>query len=319
MERVLELEASAKPAGGMVRKLNPIHRYSGATMALSLAFLGPQGTYSEQAALAYSQRLRNGPFGPVSDHRGESGVELKAFPSILQAIQAVFTEETDLAIVPVENSIEGSVAVTLDALWQWPTLRIQEALVLPIANTLITHATNLAAVKTLYSHPQPLGQCQQWIKTHCPQAVLVPTRSTAEALGYLAEDRTAAAIASQRAAQIYDLPILAWEINDQVDNCTKFLILGHHASDQGTYTSLAFSLSANEPGALLKPLQLLADAPINLSRIESRPTKRSLGEYLFFLELEAPVASPVTQVALAQLQHCTETLRVFGSYDVLPI
>ncbi len=310
MERVLELEASAKPAGGMVRKLNPIHCYSSATMALSLAFLGPQGTYSEQAALAYDQRLRD---------RGELEVDLKTFPSILQAIQAVFAGETDLAIVPVENSIEGSVAVTLDALWQWPTLRIQEALVLPIANTLITHATHLAAVKTLYSHPQPLGQCQQWIKTHCPQAVLVPTRSTAEALGHLAEDRTAAAIASQRAAQIYDLPILAWEINDQVDNCTKFLILGHHSSDQGTYTSLAFSLAANEPGALLKPLQILADAPINLSRIESRPTKRSLGEYLFFLELEAPVASPTTQMALAKLQHCTETLRVFGSYDVLPI
>jgi prephenate dehydratase len=124
-------------------------------MALSLAFLGPHGTYSEQAALAYRQSL--------SSH-GPTAIALRDFPSILQAIQAVVDGDADLAIVPVENSIEGSVTVTLDALWQWSNLRIQDALVLPIANTLITRAVTLADIKTLYSHPQPLGQCQHWIK-----------------------------------------------------------------------------------------------------------------------------------------------------------
>lgn len=277
-------------------------------MTLSLAFLGPQGTYSEQAAFTYGERLRQ---------RGAGQVVAKAFPTILQAIQGVVEHEVDRAIVPVENSIEGSVTVTLDALWQWPSLRIQEGLVMPIANTLITHAQELGAIATLYSHPQPLGQCQQWIKTHCPQATLVPTRSTAEALGHVTAEGTAAAIASQRAAEIYGLPILAQGINDQADNCTKFLILAEQESRQGSYTSLAFSLPVNQPGALLKPLQIFSAAHINLSRIESRPTKRSLGEYLFFLELEAGVDDPNTQQALGAIAACTETLRIFGSYDVV--
>jgi prephenate dehydratase len=276
-------------------------------MALSLAFLGPHGTYSEQAALAYRQSL--------SSHE-PTAIALRDFPSILQAIQAVVDGDADLAIVPVENSIEGSVTVTLDALWQWSNLRIQDALVLPITNTLITRAVNLADIKTLYSHPQPLGQCQHWIKTHCPQATLVPTRSTTEALSHVMEETSAAAIASQRAAQLYDLPVVAHGINDQADNCTKFLVLGHTGSAQGSYTSLAFSLGINQPGSLLKPLQVLAEAGINLSRIESRPTKRSLGEYLFFLELEAAASAPATQQALTELQQYTETLKIFGSYDV---
>jgi prephenate dehydratase len=217
----------------------------------------------------------------------------------------------------VENSIEGSVTVTLDALWQWPNLQIQAALVLPIANTLITRASTFSAIHTLYSHPQPLGQCQHWIKTHCPQATLVPTRSTAEALRHVIEETHAAAIASQRAAQLYNVPILAHDINDQADNCTKFLILGHTPTVEGDYTSLAFSLGINQPGSLLKPLQILAEAGINLSRIESRPTKRSLGEYLFFLELETAVSHPTAQTALTALEACTETLKIFGSYGVL--
>ena len=281
--------------------------YKNLAMALSLAFLGPHGTYSEQAALAYRQSLSD---------QGTTAIALRDFPSILQAIQAVVDGDADLAIVPVENSIEGSVTVTLDALWQWPNLRIQDALVLPIANTLITQAATLADIKTLYSHPQPLGQCQHWIKTHCPQATLVPTRSTTEALGHVIEEIGAAAIASQRAAQLYDLPVMAQGINDQADNCTKFLVLGHIESTQGSYTSLAFSLGINQPGSLLKPLQVLSEVGINLSRIESRPTKRSLGEYLFFLELEAAASAPTTQKALAELRQCTETLKIFGSYDM---
>lgn len=273
-------------------------------MALSLAFLGPQGTYSEQAALAYRQYLN------------DAAIALKDFPSILQAIQAVADGRAELAIVPVENSIEGSVTVTLDALWQWSNLRIQDALVLPIANTLITRAQSLSEVQVLYSHPQPLGQCQHWIKTHCPQATLVPTRSTAEALRHVVEASTVAAIASQRAADLYGLPVLAHGINDQADNCTKFLILGQTESTHGSYTALAFSLGINQPGSLLKPLQILAAAGINLSRIESRPTKRSLGEYLFFLELEASAQEATTRQALADLRQCTETLNIFGSYEV---
>ncbi|MEM6520367.1 MAG: prephenate dehydratase [Cyanobacteria bacterium P01_D01_bin.71] len=275
-------------------------------MAAAIAHLGPRGTFSEQAALAYQTWLQQ---------QGQE-LTLTAYPSILQAIQAVDQAAVALAIVPVENSIEGSVAVTLDTLWQLEALRIQQALVLPIRHNLITHAQSLEQLQTIYSHPQALGQCQQWISDHCPQATLVPMRSTTEALSYL-EKADTAAIASAWAADLYQLPVLAHTINDQPDNCTKFWILGKTESAQGAQTSLAFSLPINAPGALLRPLEIFAQTNINLSRIESRPTKRSLGEYLFFLDLEANLAAEQTQESLQQLRNCTETLKLFGSYATI--
>lgn len=277
-------------------------------MTAAIAHLGPRGTFSEQAALAYQDWLRQ---------QGQA-LTLTAYPSILQAIQAVDTGEAALAIVPVENSIEGSVAITLDTLWQLDSLRIQQALVLPIRHNLITHAQSAEQLQTIYSHPQALGQCQQWISRWCPQATLVPMRSTTEALGYLEKADTAAAIASEWAAELYELPVLARTINDQPDNCTKFWILGQTESLQGNHTSLAFSLPVNAPGALLRPLEIFAQTNINLSRIESRPTKRSLGEYLFFLDLEADLASVQTQQTLQKLSGCTEQLKLFGSYKTIP-
>ncbi|NEQ45444.1 MAG: prephenate dehydratase [Leptolyngbya sp. SIOISBB] len=279
-------------------------------MAAVIAHLGPRGTFSEQAALAYQTWLQ--------ENQGQDS-SLMAYPSILQAIQAVDQEAATLAIVPVENSIEGSVAVTLDTLWQLASLQIQQALVLPIRHNLITHAHRTEQIEAIYSHPQALGQCQQWITRHCPQAILVPTRSTAESLRHLEDNATTAAIASTWAADLYQLPVLARTINDQPDNCTKFWILGKSPSTQGNHTSLAFSLPINAPGALLKPLEIFAQADINLSRIESRPTKRSLGEYLFFLDLEASLTAVHTQQTLQAIEDCTEQLKLFGSYDTIPI
>ncbi|HEY9889362.1 MAG TPA: prephenate dehydratase [Candidatus Obscuribacterales bacterium] len=278
-------------------------------MAVSIAYLGPRGTYSEQAALTYQAWLTT---------QGQTDHQLQPYPSILQAIQAVAAGTVARAIVPIENSIEGAVAVTLDALWQLETLRIQQALVLPIHHALITHAPELSAIQTVYSHPQALGQCQEWLARHCPTAILIPMRSTAEAVERLAESPTTAAIASAWAAQLYQVPMLAQGINDQPDNCTKFWILSQQEALAGSHTSLAFSLPVNEPGALLRPLEIFAAAKINLSRIESRPTKRSLGEYLFFLDLEASLAAPHTQQTLKAVADHTETLKLFGSYDLIP-
>lgn len=278
-------------------------------MTISIAHLGPRGTYSEQAALAYQSWL-------ATQHPEETVLEV--YPSILQVIQAAATNEVGLAIAPIENSIEGSVGITLDALWQLDSLRIQQALVLPIRHTLITHAQDCKGIQTIYSHPQALGQCQQWIAQHCPAVTLIPTRSTTESLKHLDDSTTTAAIASEWAANLYDLPVLARGINDQPDNCTKFWILSNTESTEGSHTSLAFSLPVNAPGSLLRPLELFSQADINLSRIESRPTKRSLGEYLFFLDLEASLNSPHTQATLNALKECTETLKIFGSYPTIP-
>lgn len=278
-------------------------------MELSIAHLGPQGTYAEVAALAYAQWLK----------QQQQPTQLRAYASIVRTLQATAQQETDLTVVPVENSIEGGVTVTLDTLWQLDHLQIQQALVLPISHALISAAAQFEQIATVYSHPQALAQCQGWLADWLPQATLIPTNSTAEALTHLQAAPTAAAIASRRAASLYDLPVLAHPINDYTDNCTKFWVLGLQPATSGSHTSLAFSLPANAPGALLKPLQILAALKINLSRIESRPSKKTLGDYLFFLDLEADAAASRTQDAIAQLQTCTETLKVLGSYNTLAI
>ncbi|HEY9638168.1 MAG TPA: prephenate dehydratase [Coleofasciculaceae cyanobacterium] len=279
-------------------------------MSISIAYLGPAGTYTEAAALAYARTLER-----------ETGGEslLCPYPSIAQTVKALANRQADLAVVPVENSIEGSVVITLDMLWQLDILQIQQALVLPIRHALLSRASTLEAIQTVHSHPQALAQCQEWLEKFLPSAQLVPGNSTTEALQYLDEDYTAGVITSQRAAQLYNLPVLASAINDFPDNSTRFWVLGKQPSPGGSHTSLAFSLPANVPGVLVKPLQVFASKGINMSRIESRPTKRSLGEYLFFIDIEANASQDSVQTALSELASYTEILKIFGSYNVLSV
>ncbi|MBE9125718.1 MULTISPECIES: prephenate dehydratase [unclassified Coleofasciculus] len=279
-------------------------------MSVSIAHLGPPGTYAEAAALAYRREL--------ASTTGKPSL-LCPYPSIAQTLRAVAQEQAHLAVVPVENSIEGSVTITLDTLWQLHGLQIQQALVLPIEHALLSRAAALESIQTVYSHPQALAQCQRWLETSLPSVQLVPTNSTTEALKHLDTDHTAGVITSQRAARLYNVPILASNINDYPDNCTRFWVVGKQSSPGGSYTSLAFSTPANVPGALAKLLQVFANRGINLSRIESRPTKRSLGEYLFFIDLEADASISSVQATLSELASHTEILKIFGSYNVLPI
>ncbi len=284
---------------------------------LSIAHLGPSGTYAEQAALTYGQWL--------TQHHAKLASHLVPGPSIAQTLRSTATGQTNLTVVPVENSLEGSVSMTLDTLWQLETLRIRQALVLPIVHVLVSEAAHLDKVQTVYSHPQALGQCQRWLEQWVPQAALVPTNATTEALKLIAGNPTVAAIASQRAATLYNLPVLATAIQDHPDNCTRFWVVSQAHFDRipdtptahPVYTSLAFSLPANAPGALVKPLQIFAERHINLSRIESRPSKRSLGDYVFFVDAEARGDNPELQSALAELAPHTEVLKVFGSYPLL--
>lgn len=279
-------------------------------MTVTIAYLGPEGTYTQLAALTYSLQLEQ-----HSHHQ----VQLKAFPSIPRAMQATADGEAVVTIVPVENSTEGGVSTTLDTLWKLSQLQIQQALVMPIRHGLLSKAESLEQLKIVYSHPQALSQCQLWLEENLPQASLMPTRSTTEALQHLSDDVNVAAISSEWAAQLYELPILVHNINDHIDNCTKFWVLGLNRESCGNYTSLAFSLPTNTPGALLKPLQIFAHHAINLSRIESRPTKRSLGDYLFFVDLEANGAEARTVQSLKELMECTETLINLGSYDLTAV
>jgi prephenate dehydratase len=273
-----------------------------------MAHLGPAGTYAEAAALIAQAWL--------SAQRAVL-YQLKPYNSIAATLQALAQGEVALAIVPVENSVEGGVTMTLDSLWQLDQLQIHRALVLPIQHALLSRATSLDQIRQVYSHPQALAQCPQWLAQNLPQADRIAANSTTESMPYLS-DPTIAAIASRRAAQIYGEPVLACPINDHPDNCTRFIVLSREPSPGGSLTSLALSLKANQPGSLLKLLQIFADRNINLSRIESRPSKRSMGDYLFFIDMEADTRDPLSQAVLRDLESHTEILKILGSYDLLP-
>ncbi|MEO1669698.1 MAG: prephenate dehydratase [Cyanobacteria bacterium J06631_2] len=279
-------------------------------MNLSLAYLGPTGTNSETAALAYADWLA---------HDRQVNALLQPYPSIAVAMQSVVEGKVDLAIVPIENSIEGSVTVVLDALWQAANLHVHQELTIPIAHGLLSYAPSLEKIKTVYSHPQGLAQCQKWLASNLPQAQLMTTKSTTDGIKYLQNDPTAAAVSAPRAAQLYQVPLLRPDIKDRPDNCTRFWIVSSEVSERGSHLSLAFSLPRNAPGALVNALAIFANRNINLSKIESRPTKRSLGEYIFFIDLEGNSHDTQIRDAITDLSDCTEVLKIFGNYNLLPI
>ena len=273
---------------------------------ISIAHLGPSGSYSELAATNYACWLKN--------FQNQAST-LKPYSTIAKAIQAAASGETNTAVVPIENSIGGSVRDTLDMLWELDNLKIQNNLVIPINHALLSHAPDFTSITTVYSHPQALTQCQKWLATYLPNAVQVATSSTTEALPTLSKDNAVAAISPLWAAKLYNIPTLADPINDNPDNATRFWVLSQQLANHGSHTSLAFRLPDNAPGALLKPLQLFATQGINMSRIESRPTKLALGDYRFFIDIEASLDDPNTQAALQLLKNCTKSLKVFGSYE----
>jgi prephenate dehydratase len=279
-------------------------------MTLKIAHLGPKGTYAEAAALAYAQVT-----GAATDYC------LQPYPNIAQTLKAAASGEVNLAIVPIENSIEGVVTMTADTIWQLvATLQIHKAIVLPIQHALISIATELSQIDTVYAHPQALSQCQDWLQLYLPQAARISESSNTAALGLLAERPRAAGIASLGAADIYHLPVLAHPINDYPDNQTKFWAIGLESSAGGTNTSVAFSLRSNTPGGLMNALGFFANRGLNLSRIESRPSKRSLGDYLFFIDIETDSHnSRELQSALADLDAYAETVKNFGSYDTIVV
>jgi prephenate dehydratase len=272
---------------------------------LKIAHLGPTGTYTEAAALAYAETEL-----PSTDFC------LQPYANIARTLQAVASGEAILGIVPVENSIEGSVTMTADTIWQLEApLQIQQAIVLSIDHALISIATNLNQIETVYSHPQALSQCQEWLQQHLPQAERISANSTTAALITLATLPFAAAISSVRAAKLYDLPVLVQPINDYPDNQTKFWVLSLQPAASGNCTSVAFSLRSNSPGGLMTALGFFANRGLNLSRIESRPSKRSLGDYLFFIDIETDIDNcrELTS-ALTDLDAYAETVKNFGSY-----
>lgn len=275
---------------------------------MRVAFLGPAGTYGEQAALK------------LLELEGIEGAELVPQLGIRGVVQALAGGDCDAAVVPVENSVEGGVTACLDALWEHPDLSIGRALVLPIRHALLGSGP-ITGISEVLSHPQALAQCSQWLDEHLPNALQLPTSSTADAARMVAGSRFRAAIASRQAAAEHGLSELAYPINDVPGNCTRFLLLRRgERRRSGPLASLAFSLHSNRPGALLEALACFAHRSLNMSRIESRPSKREMGEYLFFVDLELPPEEQHPAAALAaafeELAPLCEHLRLFGAYPL---
>ena len=183
--------------------------------------------------------------------------------------------------------MEGAVTSTLDALWKFPEIYINKAIVLPIRHALISDG-ELSNISEVLSHPQALAQCSEWLSENLPNAIPLATNSTSEAVNMVKGSKFRAAIGSKSLIQIEGLKELAFPINDVAGNCTRFVLLTKESatSSSANIASFAFSLNSNKPGALLKALNYIADFGFNMSKIESRPSKRELGEYIIYIDLE---------------------------------
>jgi len=233
-----------------------------------IGYLGPAGTYSEEAAIKFSQRIIDASVIPVSD--------------IQAVIRAVAEGQVEYGVVPLENSLEGSVNITLDTLAHDVELFIVREIVLPIHHTLFVR-DRLVPVETIASHPQALAQCRRYLALRYPNAVIRPVESTAAAAELAAKGLVSAAIASTRAGQLFGLIPLEQEIQDHHCNQTRFVALSRQPETAGaTKMSLVCRIRGDKPGTLYDMLSEFAKRGVNLTRIESRPARTGLGEYIFF-------------------------------------
>ena len=270
-------------------------------MAKRIAYLGPQGTFTEDAALLHDKTA-----------------QLIPFPSIPAVAVAVASGMAEEGVVAIENSLEGSVTDTLDLLIHEYGVFIRKELVLPIEHyLLVKQGTEAGGVKVLYSHPQALGQCRNVIERCFPKVNVVAALSNAAAVEeMMASIHPAAAIGTRRAAEIYDAEILARGIQDKTSNVTRFVVLAltDHPPTGADKTSLCFSFADDRPGVLCEVLQKFAERNINLAKIESRPSKESLGRYIFLIDIEGHHDDSLVSEVLKQVREVTSLFKVFGSY-----
>lgn len=266
---------------------------------LRVAFLGPEATYTHQAA------------------KLQFGLSAQMLPvgSIVAAFRAVESGEVDFGVVPVENATEGALDPTLDTFME-SALTICAEIVTPISHCLMGHSgQGFGDIARVYSHPQALGQCREWIRANLPHAQTLDAPSTAEAARLARADAGGAAIASELAADLYDLTLLRTSIEDLQGNATRFLVLGRNAPDPSGRDRTSLVLVAKDgPGALLGILNPLAEAGVNLSRIESRPSRRRAWEVAFFLDLDGHAQVPAVASALETLRSRCSFVKVLGSY-----
>jgi chorismate mutase/prephenate dehydratase len=265
---------------------------------MKVAFFGPKATFTHQAA------------------QQQFGLSAELVPQ--KSIPAVFEEVEKgralYGVVPVENSTEGMVSHTLDMFME-SELKINAEVMLEIHHYLLSRTGRMDDIRKVYSHPQPIAQCRDWLADNLANVPLVDVASTAVAAQIVNEDYTAAAIASELAATMYDLKVVRERIEDQVNNFTRFLVIGKKLADQSgdDKTSLMFSVK-DEVGILYRMLEPFSKRGINLSKIESRPLKKKAWEYIFFLDLVGHISDPEVAAAVQELKGCCQFVKILGSY-----
>jgi chorismate mutase/prephenate dehydratase len=264
-----------------------------------VAYLGPEATYTHQAGIQQFGRM----------------VEFVAAATIDEIFQAVGEERAEYGVVPVENSTEGVVSHTLD-LFVDSLLTISAEIHVPIHHDLLSLSGELRSVRAVCSHPQALAQCRRWLELNLPQVEQHPTPSTAMAAERASRNDEAAAIASPVAAEIYGLRVIRSGIEDSPNNTTRFLVVSLTPPKRSSrdITSLLFSIKRDQAGALHRALEPFARNAVNLTRIESRPTKVRAWEYLFFCDFEGHVEDPKVSQAIEELRPRCDFVKVLGSY-----
>lgn len=271
-------------------------------MPSKIGFLGPRGTFSEEAILSALKITEK---------------DLISYPSAVEVIQAVNDRKVTKGIVPLENSIEGSVNVCLDALAFDVNLLIEREIISPIHHNLIVQkGSKLTDINKVMSHPQAGAQCRHWLDKNLPGVPVVASNSTAEAVKEAAVDKNIAAIGTRLAAKLYGMKIFESNIEDFDDNKTRFGLIGRQKPERTgrDKTSIACFIHADKPGSLLQILQEFAFRNINLTKIQSRPTKKALGEYYFWIDMEGHIKDELIADAIKCLQCKLRAVKFLGSY-----
>lgn len=265
---------------------------------LSIAYLGPAGTFSEAAVLKR--------FGSANQ-----GVPCISIDAVFRAVES---GEANYGLVPVENSTEGTINRTLDLLWQSP-LKLCGEVLLPVHQCLLSREAKPEAIQRVYSHPQSLGQCQNWLNENLPKAERIPVASNAEAARLAAEQSGSAAIAGRQAAERYGIAVLMSNIEDDPRNTTRFLVIGNQdvAPSGKDKTSLVMS-APNRPGAMHDLLAPFAQHGVSMTKLESRPSRTGMWEYVFYVDLEGHQLDANVAAALEGLKRVAAFVKVLGSY-----
>lgn len=261
-----------------------------------ISFLGPKGTFTHQAANIF-------------------GDDLVPYCTIPAVMESVANGETDFGVVPIENSIEGPVGITLDSLAHKFDLKIFNEIIIPInQNLLVNPGCKIEDIEDVYSHEQAISQCREFIQEHKLQPHYAV--STANAAKSIIGDKSKAAIGNAKTVELYDLEILESNIQDTDNNATRFVVLSKddHKITGRDKTSIIFSIYEDRPGGLYNILGIFQKNNINLTKIESRPSRKGLGKYLFFVDFNGHKDDELIQSIISEIDENTYFLKVLGSY-----